>query len=124
MALTDERSWFWQFIRWRENQRHNPPSLAELTNAEYKKAGLHRVFWSLHYQITDRVEDKASRIEAPVLVVCGEHDPITNQQWCEKITHLCPQGRLVVIPGAAHTLCYTVLVQLARVSRSFLNEIR
>ncbi|HKH20106.1 MAG TPA: alpha/beta hydrolase [Gammaproteobacteria bacterium] len=96
--------------------------MAEFTNAEYKKAGLRRIFWSFHYQITDCIEDKARRIEAPVLVARGEHDPIANQQWCEKIARLCLQGRLVVIPGVAHTLCYTAPVQLARVARSFLNE--
>lgn len=80
------------------------------------------MYWSFQEQLTDRIEDKAPRIKAPVLVVRGEHDPIANQRWCEEIARLCPQGRLVIIPGVAHTLCYTAPVQLAEVSRSFLNE--
>lgn len=56
------------------------------------------------------------------MVVRGEHDPIANQRWCEEIARLCPQGHLVIIPGVAHTLCYTAPVELAAVSRSFVKE--
>jgi 2-hydroxy-6-oxonona-2,4-dienedioate hydrolase len=120
----EERSWFWQFIRWRQNQRYNPRSLGPVTYEDYKKCGLRRMYGSFRSQLTDRIEDKAPRIQAPVLVVRGEHDPIANQSWCEEIARLCPQGRLAIIPGVAHTLCYTAPVQLAAVSRSFVNEIR
>ena len=118
----EERSWFWQFIRWRQNQRYNPSSLGDVTNEDYRKCGLRRMLSSFFDQLTDRIEDKAPRIQAPVLVVRGEYDPIANQHWCEEIARLCPQGRLVVIPGVAHTLCYTAPVELAAVSRSFVNE--
>ena len=118
----EERSTFWQFIRWRQNQRYNPSSLGPITHEDYKKCGLRRMYWSFQEQLTDRIEDKAPRIQAPVLVVRGEHDPIANQRWCEEIARLCPQGQLEIIPGVAHTLCYTAPVQLADVSRSFLSE--
>lgn len=117
----DERSWFWQFIRWRQNQRHNPPELGDITNADYKKCGLKRMFVSFEEQLSDRIEDKAPRIQAPALVVRGEHDPISNQRWCEDIVRLCPRGKLEIIPGVAHTLCYTAPVQLADVTRRFVN---
>lgn len=67
-----ERSWFWQFVRWRQNQHHNPPELGDITNAAYHKCGLRRMFRSFQEQISDRIEDKAPRIRAPVLVVRGE----------------------------------------------------
>ena len=118
----DERSIFWQFIRWRQNQRYNPDSLGEVTNDDYRRAGLRRMLWSFCYQLTDRIEDKAPLIQAPVLVVRGEHDPIANQQWCERIAELCPRGRLVIIPEVAHTLCYTAPVELAAVTRAFIKE--
>jgi 2-hydroxy-6-oxonona-2,4-dienedioate hydrolase len=118
----EERSWFWQFIRWRQNQRYNPRSLGPVTYEDYKKCGLRRMYGSFQSQLTDRIEDKAPQIQAPVLVVRGANDPIANQHWCEEIARLCPQGRLALIPEVAHTLCYTAPVQLAAVSRSFLNE--
>lgn len=118
----DERSWFWQFIRWRQNQRYNPSSLGDVTNDDYKKCGFRRMYRSFQQQLSDRIEDKAPRIQAPALVVRGEHDPIANQQWCEEIARRCPRGRLVIIPRVAHTLCYTAPVQLADVTRLFVNE--
>jgi len=120
----EERSWFWQFIRWRQNQRHNPRSLGSVTNEDYKKCGVRRMYGSFNSQLSDRIEDKAPRIESPVLVVRGVHDPIANHRWCEQIARLCPRGRLVLIPDVAHTLCYTAPVQLAAVTRSFLNELK
>jgi len=119
-----ERSTFWQFVRWRQNQRYNPSSLGPITREDYRKCGFRRMYWSFQEQLTDRIEDKAPRIRAPVLVVRGEHDPIANQGWCEDIARLCPQGRLEIIPGVAHTLCYTAPVQLAAVTRSFINQAR
>ena len=117
-----ERSWFWQFIRWRQNQRYNPPELGAITNADYHKCGVRRMVRSFQEQISDRIEDKAPRIRAPVLVVRGAEDPIANERWCEEIARLCPQGRLAVIPGVAHTLCYTAPVALAEVTRAFLQN--
>jgi 2-hydroxy-6-oxonona-2,4-dienedioate hydrolase len=118
----DERSWFWQFVRWKQNQRYNPSSLEPITWSDYRKCGLRRMYRTFHYQLTDRIEDKAPRIRAPVLVVRGSEDPICNQRWCEEIARLSPRGRLAVIPNVAHTLCYTAPVELANVTRSFLNE--
>jgi 2-hydroxy-6-oxonona-2,4-dienedioate hydrolase len=120
----DERSWFWQFIRWRQNQRYNPSSLGSVTYDDYKKCGLRRMYRSFLSQLTDRIEDKAPRIQAPVLVIRGAEDPIANQRWCEQIARLCPHGRLVLIPNVAHTLCYTAPVQLANVTRSFLQALK
>jgi pimeloyl-ACP methyl ester carboxylesterase len=118
----DERSWFWQFIRWRQNQRYNPKSLGDVTNGDYRKCGFRRMFRSFQSQITDRIEEKAPHIEAPTLIVRGEHDPIASQEWCEEIARLCPRGQLSIIPGVAHTMCYTAPAELANVTRTFVKE--
>ena len=118
----DERSWFWQFIRWRQNQRYNPKSLGDVTNGDYRKCGFRRMFRSFQSQITDRIEAKAPHIKAPTLVIRGEHDPIADQEWCEEIARLCPRGELGIIPGVAHTLCYTAPAELARMTKTFVKE--
>jgi 2-hydroxy-6-oxonona-2,4-dienedioate hydrolase len=117
-----ERSWFWQFVRWRQNQRYNPRSLGPITYDDYRKCGLRRMFRSFQYQLKDRIEDKLPRIHAPVLIVRGSNDPICNQRWCEELTRLSPCGRLVMIPRVAHTLVYTAPVELVRVTRPFFNQ--
>jgi 2-hydroxy-6-oxonona-2,4-dienedioate hydrolase len=116
----DERSAFWQFIRWRQNQRYNPPWLGEVTNIDYHKAGFLRLVRSFMVQITDRIEDKMPRINAPVLVVRGAEDPIAPQAFCEMLVRLAPRGRLHIIPEVAHTLVVTASAPLARATREFL----
>ena len=58
----DERSVFWQFVRWRQNQRYNPDWMGDVTNEDYKKAGALRLIRTFIFQITDRIEDKAPSI--------------------------------------------------------------
>lgn len=120
----EERSAFWQFVRWRQNQPHNPEWLGDVTNEDYKKAGLWRLIRSFHLQITDRIEDKAPRVRAPVLVIRGELDPISNQAYCEMLVQRFPRARLSVIPGVAHTLCFTAPEPLAAATREFLQDVR
>lgn len=47
------------------------------------------------------------RVHADVLVIRGEHDPISTRPWSETMALLAPRGRMVEIPGAAHVAMYT-----------------
>lgn len=117
----DERSGFWQFIRWRQNQPYNPEWLGEVTNIDYHKAGVWRLMRSFMFQITDRIEDKAPLIQAPTLIVRGEYDPIAHQSFCEMLARLFPNGQLLVIPGLAHTMVTTGPFALAEATRAFVR---
>jgi 2-hydroxy-6-oxonona-2,4-dienedioate hydrolase len=117
-----ERSWLWQFVRWRQNAPYNPPALGPMTRRDYRKCGLHRLFQTARYFWQDRVEEKLPQVHAPVLVVRGQRDPICRQRWVEEVIDRLPHGRLVVIPGVAHTLVYTSPLELARVISPFLDE--
>jgi pimeloyl-ACP methyl ester carboxylesterase len=116
-----ERTWLWQFIRWRQNNRYNPPELGPISYEDYWKAGYVRVLWTFQHSLNDRPERKLSRVTAPTLVVRGQHDPICRAAWAEEVTRLLPDGQLVLIPGVAHTLVYTAPEQLAAVARQFLR---
>lgn len=118
----DERSGFWQFIRWRQNQRYNPDWLGDVTMEDYRKAGLWRMIRSFRFQITDRIEDKAPFIQAPVLVIRGAEDPIASQEFCELIVRRCRRGQLVIIPEVAHTLVFTAPAPLAEATCRFVME--
>ena len=121
-APPEERTWFRQFIRWRQNQPYNPQSLSPVTWADYKKAGVRRLFHTFRYQLKDPIEQKLPHIHAPTLVVRGQLDPICRLDWAEEVTRRLPDGRLVEIPKVSHTLCWTSPVELAGVSRPFLAE--
>ena len=69
----------------------------------------------------DRIEEKLPHVRVPALVVRGSKDPIVPQRWAEEVARLLPMGRLVVVPGAPHTLVYDAPLELARVVRPFLS---
>ena len=87
----DERSYFWQFIRWRQNQRYNPPSLGQVTYDDYRKCGLRRMFRSFQEQLHDRIEDKAPRTRTPVLIVRGSRDPVSNSALVRAASQSLPE---------------------------------
>jgi 2-hydroxy-6-oxonona-2,4-dienedioate hydrolase len=58
----------------------------------------------------------------PALVVRGTFDTIVPQRWAVEATRLLPQGRLIVIPRAAHDVNYNHPVQLAQAIRTLLGE--
>jgi pimeloyl-ACP methyl ester carboxylesterase len=118
----DEQSWFWQFIRWRQNGRYNPRSLDPITWGEYKKSGYLRVLRTFHYALKDHLEDQLPHVQAPTLIVRGECDPICRADWARRLVSLLPNGSYVEIPGVAHTLCYTAPRELAEVTRTFLGQ--
>ncbi|QJQ94700.1 MULTISPECIES: alpha/beta fold hydrolase [Halomonadaceae] len=118
----DERSTFWQFVRWRQNEPYNPEMLGDVTIDDYRKAGLWRMIRSYIFQVTDPIEEKLPTIEAPALVIRGEFDPITHQAFSEMMASRLPRGELLVIPDVAHTLVFTAPRQLADATRAFLAQ--
>src|SRR5437763_528984 len=116
-APPNERTWFRQFVRWRQNGRYNPPSLDPVTWGEYKMAGYLRVLRTFQYSLDDHIEEQLPHMRQPTLIVCGEHDPICRTDWARQLASLLPRGEYAEIPGVAHTLCYTAPAQLAEITR-------
>ena len=108
----------WRIIR---NSARERPGLGRIMMADYARAGLRRIVGTIKMALQDRIENKLPYIEAPVLVVRGEHDPLAPQRWIERVCRLLPHGELVVIPGAAHTINYTAPDALMAVMKRFLG---
>jgi 2-hydroxy-6-oxonona-2,4-dienedioate hydrolase len=100
-----------------------PFSLAPLVTRDYLRAGLGRVLRTLRYALADRIESKLPALNLPVLVVRGARDPVVSERWTEKVCGLLPQGRLAVLPRAAHALHFSHPRELAGLLRPFLDEI-
>ncbi len=113
----EERSWFWQFVRWRQNPN---PNMGPIARRDYRAAGFGRVLKTFRYSLEHPLEDRLEQIQVPVLVVRGSRDPICRHGWAEEVAERLPRGRLVIIPGVHHTLVFTHPVELARVCRPFL----
>ncbi len=112
-----------QLLRWALNSPREPAtawtSLGSVVRQDYRDAGVRRVIATFGHALRDRIEDKLARLEVPTLVVRGARDPIVPQRWAEEAVRLLPRGRLIVVPGAAHTMCFTSPDALARVVRHF-----
>lgn len=119
----EERSWLWQFIRWRQNAPYNP-DMGDVSDIDYAKCGYVRALRTFEFSLRDRLEDKLARIGAPMLVVRGAEDPICHQGWAEQVADGLPDGRLVVIPKVAHTLVFTSPRELVDVSRPFIQQVQ
>ncbi|HEX2088386.1 MAG TPA: alpha/beta fold hydrolase [Actinomycetota bacterium] len=57
---------------------------------------------------------------APTLVVRGSRDMMVPQRWAEEAAALLPNGRLAVVPGAAHCVNYSAPQPFVDVLRRFL----
>jgi 2-hydroxy-6-oxonona-2,4-dienedioate hydrolase len=110
-----------QIARWQLNTPREPPSLGVVTIRDYRECGIRRVVRTFQHSLHDRIEEKLPHMQTPTLIVRGGRDPIVPQRWAEEATRLLPKGRLIVIPGAAHTVNYNSPLELARVVRSFLS---
>jgi pimeloyl-ACP methyl ester carboxylesterase len=111
-----------QFRRALADLPREPASQWLTVARDYLAAGPLRVARTLRHALRDRIEDQLPRVRVPVLVVRGARDPIAPQRWAEEVTRLLPRGRLVVIPGAAHTVNYSAPEALTAVVRPFLDE--
>jgi pimeloyl-ACP methyl ester carboxylesterase len=98
------------------------PTQPLLTLFDYAVTGPYRTWRTLQYGLHDPLEAKVPRLHIPVLVVRGARDPIAPQAWCAEVARLLPCGRLVVIPGGAHTVNYSTPARLVRVLRPFLRR--
>ena len=115
-----------QLGRWAMNSFQEPrvqgaPPLGAVVRRDYRDAGVRRVLGTFREALRDRIELNLPRITAPALVVRGARDPIAPEGWVKQATALLPRGRLVVVPGAAHTMNYTSPDALARVTGEFLG---
>jgi 2-hydroxy-6-oxonona-2,4-dienedioate hydrolase len=110
-----------QFLRLLINSPREQHSMGRIMLEDYRAAGLHRIRGTIKLALEDRIEDKLPRIQAPTFVVRGERDPVVPQAWAEKVTALLPHGKLHVIPGAGHTINYSVPEKFAAVILPFLG---
>ncbi len=82
-----------------------PLSFIGVAALEFLHAGPWWAQRTYHYGLNDDVLGKYARMRVPVLVVRGEHDPITPVRWADELLGLLPQAEpLVTVPGTGHCL--------------------
>lgn len=109
-------------LRGMVNMLYEPLALIPVLLRDYWAAGLRRTFRTLRLAQQEPVRQRLARMPAPTLVVRGEHDSIAPQRWAEEAARLLPDGRLVVIRGAAHATNFDASQALAAVVRRWVRE--
>jgi pimeloyl-ACP methyl ester carboxylesterase len=98
--------------------------LALVILLEFAYAGPWCALRTYHYALNDHALEKYSQIQAPVLVVRGEHDPIIPAPWAEQVAAAIPHARpLVTVPGTGHCLHYHAPDKLLDIVLPFLREL-
>lgn len=111
-----------QFVRWQQNEPNEPRSKKHIALRDYLDCGVRRIWGSFASSLADHIERWLPHVAAPTLVIRGSLDPIVPQRWAEEAARLLPKGRVVVIPGARHTINFISPVELIRVLRPFFRE--
>ncbi len=82
-------------------------SLAWVALTDYARSGIRRYLQTLRSMVDNHIGKKASRVSQPALVVWGTRDYIVPYAFVTNLAASLPQGRLAVIPGAAHGINYS-----------------
>ncbi len=99
-----------------------PPSMNSVYQVEYASAAVIRMVRHLRKTVDDPIELRLPRVQAPALVVRGRYDQSVSQGWAERFSSLLPDGRLVLVEGAAHNVSYGAPHLAARLIQAFLSD--
>ena len=106
--------------RWVATAFLERPPLHFVVALDAVRAGPMRAWRTFEDALRDPIDRELTRVQAPTLVLRGEHDPIAPQEACERMAASLPDGRLVVVPGAGHALNWSRPRDAARAIRAFL----
>ncbi|GAC1425152.1 MAG: alpha/beta hydrolase [Ktedonobacteraceae bacterium] len=110
-----------EFMRWVANIPFEPAHLFPIMIGDFFHTGIRRTVRTLRYGLQDHIHEHLPHVQVPTLIVRGSHDTVVPQRWAEEATNLLPNGKLVVIAGAAHDVNYNSPKQLANVVRGFME---
>jgi pimeloyl-ACP methyl ester carboxylesterase len=121
---SEARTVFRSFMRLLLDIPRERPSLGFIALLDYLRAGLGRTAQTFGYAIQDRIEERLQGVRQPVLIVCGERDPVVPERWAEELNQRLSTSQLVVIEGAAHAVNHNSPEQLTQVVLNFLKHER
>ncbi len=111
-----------EIARWVANIPFEPAHLFPIMIGDFFHAGLRRTARTLQYALQDHIHEHLPHMHVPTLIVRGSHDTVVPQRWAEEATGLLPNGKLVVVAGAAHDVNYNSPKQLANIVHGFMES--
>jgi pimeloyl-ACP methyl ester carboxylesterase len=96
---------------------YEPLGLTAIVARDYLAMGPVDVLRQARHALAHRLEEVVARVEQPVTVVRGSHDPLCSAAWGREIAARLPRGRFVTIAGAGHAAHYSHPLEVARLVR-------
>jgi pimeloyl-ACP methyl ester carboxylesterase len=110
-----------QAIRLAVNALFERPSLGLVVGRDYLDCGPRRLVATYAHTLADRIERKLRLVKPRAIVVRGARDPIVPHAWAAEVADLLPQGQLVEVPDAGHTVNYSAPEALAQITGQLLH---
>jgi pimeloyl-ACP methyl ester carboxylesterase len=99
-----------------------PLSVLGIAVADYVRCGPRRMWQTFRYALEHDMAGRLQQMRCPTLVVRGEHDALASAEWVQTAVRLLSDGRLSVVPDAAHAAHYSAPGAVARIVREFVTR--
>jgi 2-hydroxy-6-oxonona-2,4-dienedioate hydrolase len=100
---------------------HESYSLFPILVGDYLRAGPIRTLATLQAGVDDPLLKKVPRVQAPVLVIRGDRDPIAPRRWVRELAERFPDGRWAEVAGVAHAAHFSVADRVAELVQAFVD---
>lgn len=97
-------------------------SIIWVAMGDYLRCGISRYVSTFRSMVDHRIAEKLPCVTAPALVVWGTRDFVISRDAVRKVADLLPNGRLIVVDGAAHGMNYSHPREFAQAILPFLHS--
>ena len=111
-----------QGMRLARDVMRESPTANWIVSTDYLRSGLRWYLTELPVMLDYRIGERIRRVEAPVLVLRGERDPIAPHGWSKALAGRASDGRLTTVPGAAHVVQHTAARTVGRILGDFATD--
>jgi pimeloyl-ACP methyl ester carboxylesterase len=111
-----------QARRWLADLAWEDARQARIIAADVRDARPRRVLATLRLSVRHHIDQRLPLVQAPVLFLRGEHDPIAPSRWIEQAARLTPVAATGVVPAAAHNAITTAGTVVARQAMAFADR--
>jgi pimeloyl-ACP methyl ester carboxylesterase len=108
-----------QIRRWARDLLREDPQQIPILTADIRDAGPRRVLQTLRHAVDHHIERRIPLVDAPILVLRGQHDRIAPAVWATHAAALARTGDAGEVAGAAHNAVTTAAKLVAAQAIAF-----
>ncbi|MGW4943155.1 alpha/beta fold hydrolase [Actinoplanes sp. NPDC004185] len=108
-----------QARRWLADLVWEDARQARIIAADVRDARPRRILTTLRLSVRHRIDHRLPLVQAPVLFLRGQHDPIAPPRWLRQAARLTPYAVTDVVPAAGHNAITTAGSVVARRAVAF-----